>query len=1788
MNEELMQGEALPTIDETTPINDQSADLEVPEVAIGGEDEDLYGEPLVSKQDSDNWRQGFLHSELVFDEAAKSVGMANGNPYNSQDWKRLVDEVNSDDIIVRKRALAEIVNNPKIPAYQKLQAGDALIKLESIYVPDGGFRNTSAKITQRAMENSAMDDGVYEDNAGIYEEAGSVTGTQFQDLALGADSSKWLAQFEAGKQAGASPEQLGQMLLAGTGSKSKILSWDTAALMTGVGGVTEMSRSYAMIASIGNPKLDKVLNRYTSDSFVNEEATGTGWLGANATYRTFLRNVSDVVAKEFSDAEKIDMMKKYIQWINTPNKYTSGDGNWHIYAQVIQATLEEVINPKYNSATAADVKKAYEEQGLLGAAVKTFDTPMGDKIAVMSQDLLAALSWVPYVALGKTTLRAASAKLVNAIPPTVNRVMVARPKAFNSSLARTIQTNPEALDAAGVGKIDDIMMNALPSTQDLYNARGARPNVAPYMQNIAEQANTVKQAIINISNNYVTMLDDVKIVDGMKEYVKGKDIAPWANMSAISAKDGAINVSGTWGNTPEMGFKTAAEATSALKRAFGSDVVVEPVLRNKLTQQLIRPTDDGYEALVKIANKSDSYDWVGSVEYNTSIDNWANVPELIETSIVGQNMNWAEKLPMLERISKTADYLTTKTAIGRAVFRSSLGKLFISPLSWTTKEVSSKLTYFAGNNRRIQEILQNATQPFNSKLWQGEKDELNALILRQFKDKFDGTYNVDELISMGVTSQRVQEAYWWFRAMEDVAYEFADSNFAKSLRGQDFEDLLDGDGLRIGFAKKSNLGEVAANYSGPVRIIDSGVTDVMQKNVRDILALTEGGEFELYAMKQAEWFGDEEILYTLVRKEDVPKHLMRIPDRGVLPYRAGYYTEIHEAPFAIYGMTPNNKKYYIGTANSTAGAKAAVETVKNSAKYSSRYLPESIGYEPMKGIREEISLTKTTDTPVENMGGIVFGHKRGDLVNFEGDVGVANKLDPLAATQAMFATLGATYTKGRLIQHREVIGDQLARAAGLVTDPKTRVTSVEQLVDSGKLDGEKLETWRMLKDWFETTDAYRILPDMADVVSAKYSRALAGIWAKVATSITGEGAVAKRLNKMAREQEAGQRVAASNPTDLSRVWTSFTHFRNIVMNPYKHLPMNLAQSLQNLAHPMGFAKAVNMFNGFVSAIVANEDALFRSVSAAERNASISRLAKQMGMSKQELENLVDAALSGGVWNAAQHNYMHRAAARTQAELAALGALTETPSSVVIENLKDAVGTSYRTTRTFLEETGHALGENMANISTFLTQYHYLKNTAGFDITKQASKELLVGKTLALAGNMSAEWSVGLQRGFFKAPFQYSAFNLKMLHNFLPESMGGSKLLTGKEKLSMFVSQALLWGADGVIMGRQVLDQFENWFINNPELSPEEREQRRKEYAEDTQLKRVAEQGWLGAGMNEQLHWFTLSALSPDDWEFQEDLNFGDQLAFGGGYDLPYEQMAATIGSVALLAQGTLSTIKGDGWLNDESQEKLLQEALTAFGGSNQKTVLNVQQWMRNVAKVSGDWQAGRRDFVEAVKYVAADTARTALGGFVDKSYWLSVSKQMGIEIQNGRPVGKEWRDTITNRLRMFTGLRLESEQDWARLDDMMREDGAQLAINSKDRKSSVQRKAKGYVDSILNEVAAFPDDRTGIMMSEHVLNKANEDMSYILSALPPREAQELREAIYMEISKAVSPKDSRRDRALKLLGKLSPELHTEEGRNKLMKAAATSESYKNTALGQGLLEFIEQSETTKQINGSNE
>ncbi len=1746
----------------------------LPPIEDSGVEEELYEAPQVAPEHSDTWRRGFIEAQVIFDEASKSVG-TQGSAYNPEDWKNLVNDIQSDNIVVKKRALAEIIKNPNLPYDAKLRLSDALVQLDSYTIRSGDVQQSSALITQRAYENAAMEDGIYESRAGTLEKTGTVRGQQYMELALSADSTRWLADLEKMEAANVPFEQMAFSFNKAVSDKSNLISWDTASLLTVVGGVTEMSRSYAMIADVGNPKLDKVLKRYSSDDFVDSKTSGTGRAGANVAYRTFLRNVSDVVAKEFTNEERVDMLKKFIGWINTPNKYTSGDGNWHIYAQVAQATLEQIINPKYNTATLKDVREAVAQQDGLGSKIlagvsRLADTPVGDEVAVFTQDLLAALSWFPVAAGIRAASKTAIAKIPNALPPSVSRLMVAKPRSLNVSLARAVQEDPEILQAAGLGNIDDLIAQALPSTKDLYTAAGAHPNIAPYMRETATMAAKVKQAIANISNNYVSMIPDERIVQGMRDYVGTKSISPWANMSAIRATDGVIEVSGTWGRTPEEGFESAAQASAALKRAFGSDVKVEPVLRNKVTQQLIRSTDDGYDELVKVAEKSDSYEWVASIDYKTSIDNWTNIPELIEETIVGQNMNWAER------------------ALKGGIVRNVFGKLFVSPMSWAEANVSNKMTWVAGNNRRFQEIIRKATEPFSDRLWQGEKDKVNAVILEQFNKGFDGTYTAADLIDKGLTSPKLQQAYWTFRALNDVAYEFADMNFAKSLRSQGYEDLVNVDGVRIGFVKPATLADVAGDYSGPVRIIEDGVDDIMQKNVSDIRNLIDKDDFVLYKMKQAEWFGNEEVLYTLIRKTDVDNHVFRIPDKGVLPRVAGYYTEIHQAPYAIYGISKTGRKHYIGTAENTDDALKAIGKVKAMPEYADRFAPETINFEAMQGYRDIITLAKKNDTPVENMGGIIFGHKSGDLKNFSGDLSIANKLDPLSSTVSMWSALGATYTKGRLIQHREAIGDKAARSWGLSADNNNRIVSADQLVSDSKLNAAQRQQLTHLKDWFATTDAYRIMPDLQAVFAGKRSRALASVWAAIASKVTGEGAFAQSLKEFAKRREAGRIRTAADPIDLSRVWTSFNHFRNIVMNPLKHMPMNLAQGLQNLAHVTGFAKAIRDYNGLVTAIVANDDALFSRLTTAERTASFARIAKEMGISKKELDSLVEAAVDGGVWNAAQHNYMHRQAARTQAELDALGSLDVSKRSDAAENIKDVIQAAYKTTRTLAEESGHALGENIANLSTFLTQYHYLKNTEGFDITKQSSKELLVGKTLALAGNMSAEWAIGLQRGFFKAPFQYSSFNLKMLHNILPQALGGSKVLTGMEKLVMFVSQAMVWGVDSVILGRQVIDQFENFFINDPNLSEEERAQRRQMYAEDTQFKRFIEHGFLGAAMNEMVHWNTLAALAPDDWEFQEDLDFGDQLSFGGGYGLPYEQMMATVSSVGLLAKGVTATLGGGGFLDDEYRNQLLQEALRAFGGSNQRTVLNIQQWVTNVYKVTGDAMEGRRPWTDSIMYATSETTRLAVGGLLDKDYWFKVSRQMGIEMQNGRPVGKQFRDTLASRLRFYTGLRLESEQDWQRLNDMMRDDALNNSLNPKDRSSKVQRKAQKYVNTMLNEIASFPNDTEGFNLTEQVLNKTNVEMAYVLSAMPVEDALELRTAIYAELEKAVSPKDTRREAALKLLGKLNPELHTEEGRKKLMKAAATSESYKNTTLGVGLMEFLERDRIKQNMEGSEE
>jgi len=351
IDENKPKGEQEELIPSATTAASVSETAELLPVQDNGIAEELYAEPAVEKEHSDTWRKGFLEAQLIFDEASASVG-SSGSAYHAADWNKLMEDAQSDDIAVRKKALADIVNDPSTPLPNKIALSDALVQLDSIVILIGNTAQRAAAVTRRAYENAAMDDGVYESRVGLIEQQGTPAGQQMQDVLLGADNTKWLANLEKMQAAGVPPSAIYQSYVTELNDKSKFFSWDTAALMTVVGGITEMNRGYAMLADVKNPKLDAVLSSYSGeDAFSN--ASGTGQFGANVTYRTLLRKVSDVVAKDFTDEERIDMLKKFTTWINTPNKYTSGDGNWHVYAQVVSASLEQVLNPKYNTAYGA-------------------------------------------------------------------------------------------------------------------------------------------------------------------------------------------------------------------------------------------------------------------------------------------------------------------------------------------------------------------------------------------------------------------------------------------------------------------------------------------------------------------------------------------------------------------------------------------------------------------------------------------------------------------------------------------------------------------------------------------------------------------------------------------------------------------------------------------------------------------------------------------------------------------------------------------------------------------------------------------------------------------------------------------------------------------------------------------------------------------------------------------------------------------------------------------------------------------------------------------------------------------------------------------------------------------------------------------------------------------------------------------------------------------------------------------------------------------------------------------
>lgn len=84
-----------------------------------------------------------------------------------------------------------------------------------------------------------------------------------------------------------------------------------------------------------------------------------------------------------------------------------------------------------------------------------------------------------------------------------------------------------------------------------------------------------------------------------------------------------------------------------------------------------------------------------------------------------------------------------------------------------------------------------------------------------------------------------------------------------------------------------------------------------------------------------------------------------------------------------------------------------------------------------------------------------------------------------------------------------------------------------------------------------------------------------------------------------------------------------------------------------------------------------------------------------------------------------------------------------------------------------------------------------------DVWSSAFQGFVNNKADALSGNMTTASSAAWQKGGWSIPTQFMSWQARMMENLLPETFGGSKAISGKQKLQYAVGQALLWGGAGL-------------------------------------------------------------------------------------------------------------------------------------------------------------------------------------------------------------------------------------------------------------------------------------------------------------------------------------------------------------------------------------------------------
>lgn len=695
----------------------------------------------------------------------------------------------------------------------------------------------------------------------------------------------------------------------------------------------------------------------------------------------------------------------------------------------------------------------------------------------------------------------------------------------------------------------------------------------------------------------------------------------------------------------------------------------------------------------------------------------------------------------------------------------------------------------ARQSRAAESLAQGLMKPI-SDLPFDKKQQLAALV-RQFEGQ---ELTRAQLASHGA-DESVQTAYQAFRDVDNTMYEELDTLLRNEKMRNGFKDVHV-EGKRVGFAKPYE--RLTASGLGDITVFDpvTGTAKAMAK--ADVAKLYDSGG-QIGRLEYPIDSGGQGLRYIMISGKGV--RVLPVPMRGVLPRIPGHYPHIFQGKFVVYGVK-NGERVALKLAGTEADAAAYVARRSSiMAARKARGKPtsfERVDYELDGSMQEPEAFAKKLDEIIVNRGGTLFGQRSGGrLGNLSKDFGDI-QLDPIEALLRGFTIATQSVSK------RELSATMRKRLHNFLRREDNRNLFVGSDTPAPRLSMANINAQFSKVEARDTALAYMRQIELVESTPDAWREATRSVYRRMAHAAYKLGqtpfAAKLGLKGAARRTERAALVGAERGSNPVNAFSSLMHGMYIALPAIRQFVLNVAQtSVAASLHPTQFAKSWRQFAGVAPAVYSRIKFLHGSkmVMGEKELEEYSRgVAKAVGMTPEELTQVVNTIVDTGIIDAVSHNTMIREAISDSASKAMQQSASATERSLGsvgrgLEQAQRAAGAPAR----FLSTIGFQAGENINQIVSFLTLYNADKAKGIANLADSAYVDDLVGRAAELTGNMIAEAAPGYTRSLLKPFFQWLQFSHKMTLLGLPKSVGGSRVFSGVEKARMVFMQYLLFGAE---------------------------------------------------------------------------------------------------------------------------------------------------------------------------------------------------------------------------------------------------------------------------------------------------------------------------------------------------------------------------------------------------------